>query len=84
MAASGLNASTYDRAGRSHIRALADYAMRMMDQMKYINEHSFNNFKMKIGDEENARSAAVGRRATTFSSVRFPRQDSTSARWWPA
>ncbi|XP_056291683.1 adenylate cyclase type 5 [Pseudoliparis swirei] len=49
MAASGLNASTYDKAGRSHIRALADYAMRMMDQMKYINEHSFNNFKMKIG-----------------------------------
>lgn len=49
MAASGLNASTYDKAGRSHIRALADYAMRLMDQMKYINEHSFNNFKMKIG-----------------------------------
>lgn len=50
MAASGLNDSTYDKAGRSHIRALADYAMRMMDQMKYINEHSFNNFKMKIGE----------------------------------
>nr|XP_019956209.1 PREDICTED: adenylate cyclase type 5-like isoform X2 [Paralichthys olivaceus] len=49
MAASGLNDSTYDKVGRSHIRALADYAMRMMDQMKYINEHSFNNFKMKIG-----------------------------------
>ncbi|XP_035265353.1 adenylate cyclase type 5 [Anguilla anguilla] len=49
MAASGLNDSTYDRAGRTHIRALADYAMRLMDQMKYINEHSFNNFKMKIG-----------------------------------
>ncbi|KAM4608811.1 adenylate cyclase type 5 isoform 2-T2 [Polymixia lowei] len=49
MAASGLNDSTYDKAGRSHIRALADYAMRMMDQMQYINEHSFNNFKMKIG-----------------------------------
>uniref|UniRef100_A0A672KKJ0 adenylate cyclase n=1 Tax=Sinocyclocheilus grahami TaxID=75366 RepID=A0A672KKJ0_SINGR len=49
MAASGLNDSTYDKTGRSHIRALADYAMRLMDQMKYINEHSFNNFKMKIG-----------------------------------
>ncbi|XP_068184578.1 adenylate cyclase type 5 isoform X2 [Antennarius striatus] len=49
MAASGLNDSTYDKVGRSHIRALADYAMRLMDQMKYINEHSFNNFKMKIG-----------------------------------
>lgn len=51
MAASGLNDSTYDKAGRSHIRALADYAMRLMDQMKYINEHSFNNFKMKIGKD---------------------------------
>ncbi|XP_040049682.1 adenylate cyclase type 6-like isoform X1 [Gasterosteus aculeatus] len=49
MAASGLNDSTYDREGRSHIVALADYAMRLREQMKYINEHSFNNFQMKIG-----------------------------------
>ncbi|XP_044152276.1 adenylate cyclase type 5 [Bufo gargarizans] len=49
MAASGLNDTTYDKAGKTHIKALADYAMRLMDQMKYINEHSFNNFQMKIG-----------------------------------
>uniref|UniRef100_A0A3Q3G4A7 Adenylate cyclase type 6 n=1 Tax=Labrus bergylta TaxID=56723 RepID=A0A3Q3G4A7_9LABR len=49
MAASGLNDSTYDKEGRSHITALADYAMRLREQMKYINEHSFNNFQMKIG-----------------------------------
>ncbi|XP_077423169.1 adenylate cyclase type 6-like isoform X2 [Vanacampus margaritifer] len=49
MAASGLNTSSYDREGRSHILALADYAMRLREQMKYINEHSFNNFQMKIG-----------------------------------
>ncbi|KAM9445155.1 adenylate cyclase type 6 isoform 1-T2 [Clarias gariepinus] len=49
MAASGLNDSTFDREGRSHILALADYAMRLREQMKYINEHSFNNFQMKIG-----------------------------------
>ncbi|XP_015269215.1 PREDICTED: adenylate cyclase type 5, partial [Gekko japonicus] len=49
MAASGLNDSTYDKVGKTHIKALADFAMRLMDQMKYINEHSFNNFKMKIG-----------------------------------
>ncbi|XP_055982465.1 adenylate cyclase type 5 [Sorex fumeus] len=49
MAASGLNDSTYDKAGKSHIKALADFAMKLMDQMKYINEHSFNNFQMKIG-----------------------------------
>lgn len=50
MAASGLNDSTYDKVGKSHIKALADFAMRLMDQMKYINEHSFNNFQMKIGN----------------------------------
>lgn len=50
MAASGLNGSTYDRERRSHILALADYAMRLREQMKYINEHSFNNFQMKIGE----------------------------------
>nr|XP_033794758.1 adenylate cyclase type 6 isoform X2 [Geotrypetes seraphini] len=49
MAASGLNDTTYDKEGKSHIIALADYAMRLMEQMKYINEHSFNNFQMKIG-----------------------------------
>ncbi|XP_042699023.1 adenylate cyclase type 5 isoform X3 [Chrysemys picta bellii] len=49
MAASGLNDSTYDKVGKSHIKALADFAMKLMDQMKYINEHSFNNFQMKIG-----------------------------------
>lgn len=52
MAASGLNDSTYDKEGRSHITALADYAMRLREQMKYINEHSFNNFQMKIGEEK--------------------------------
>ncbi|XP_062871999.1 adenylate cyclase type 6 [Trichomycterus rosablanca] len=49
MAASGLNDSTYDKEGRSHILALADFAMRLREQMSYINEHSFNNFQMKIG-----------------------------------
>lgn len=54
MAASGLNDSTYDKEGRSHITALADYAMRLREQMKYINEHSFNNFQMKIGNLKEA------------------------------
>ncbi len=53
MAASGLNDSTYDKEGRSHITALADYAMHLREQMKYINEHSFNNFQMKIGEFQN-------------------------------
>lgn len=57
MAASGLNDSTYDRKGRSHITALADYAMRLREQMKYINEHSFNNFQMKIGKGKQSEKA---------------------------
>ena len=72
MAASGLNDSTYDKAGRSHILALADYAMRLMDQMKYINEHSFNNFKMKIGEIDGLVFSSFGRTTCYF----FPRQDS--------
>lgn len=63
MAASGLNDSTYDKEGRSHITALADYAMRLREQMKYINEHSFNNFQMKIGDEN--------QKKRVFSSVQW-------------
>lgn len=59
MAASGLNDSTYDKEGRSHITALADYAMRLREQMKYINEHSFNNFQMKIGMEGKLREKMV-------------------------
>lgn len=50
MAASGLNDTTYDKEGKTHITALADYAMKLMEQMTYINEHSFNNFRMKIGE----------------------------------
>ncbi|XP_072423128.1 adenylate cyclase type 6-like [Chiloscyllium punctatum] len=57
MAASGLNDSTYDKLGKSHIMALADYATRLMEQMKYINEHSFNNFQMKIGEIHNHKTA---------------------------
>ncbi|XP_059812259.1 adenylate cyclase type 5-like [Hypanus sabinus] len=49
MAASGLNDATYDKVNKTHVTALADYATRLMEQIKYINEHSFNNFQMKIG-----------------------------------
>lgn len=76
MAASGLNDSTYDKEGRSHITALADYAMRLREQMKYINEHSFNNFQMKIGDEKHKNwsfllysGSIVHARAVCFSAL---------------
>lgn len=60
MAASGLNDSTYDKVGKTHIKALADFAMKLMDQMKYINEHSFNNFQMKIGELPGRAGASRG------------------------
>lgn len=28
---------------------MADYALRIRDQLAYVNEHSFNNFKMRVG-----------------------------------
>ena len=82
MAASGLNDSTYDREGRSHILALADYAMRLREQMKYINEHSFNNFQMKIGEGRSLQNKCSSKlsivkllvkvKASCFMSLLFP------------
>lgn len=83
MAASGLNDSTYDKVGRTHIRALADYAMRLMDQMKYINEHSFNNFKMKIGGRGRDLRTARARGSFCALTAGFAPQVSTWGRWWP-
>ena len=28
---------------------MADYALRIRDQLSYVNEHSFNNFRMRVG-----------------------------------
>ena len=50
MAASGLTEETFDKEGNSHVSALADFAFSLMKQLKYVNEHSFNNFKMRIGE----------------------------------
>lgn len=49
MCASGLTQKYSDLVGKSHITALADYALDLIDQVSYINEHSFNNFKLRIG-----------------------------------
>ena len=49
MAASGLTDDTFDQENNTHVEALADYAFRIMNQLQHVNEHSFNNFKMKIG-----------------------------------
>lgn len=33
----------------NHVTAMADYALRIRDQLAVVNEHSFNNFRMRIG-----------------------------------
>ena len=32
-----------------HVDAMAQYALRIRQQLNYVNEHSFNNFKIRIG-----------------------------------
>ncbi|CAL4115515.1 unnamed protein product, partial [Meganyctiphanes norvegica] len=49
MAASGLTKATCDLKNYSHVTAMANYALRLRAQLEYVNEHSFNNFKIRIG-----------------------------------
>ncbi|XP_054271943.1 adenylate cyclase type 6 [Macrosteles quadrilineatus] len=49
MAASGLTKATCDMKDLNHVTAMADYALRLREQLKYVNEHSFNNFRIRIG-----------------------------------
>lgn len=49
MAASGLTNSTQDLVGYRHVTAMADYALRLREQLQYVNEHSFNCFRIRIG-----------------------------------
>ncbi|KHN79604.1 Adenylate cyclase type 5 [Toxocara canis] len=46
MAASGL---TGEMIGNAHVVAVAKFAIRLLALIKYINEHSFNNFNLRIG-----------------------------------
>ncbi|KAI4480564.1 hypothetical protein M0804_010117 [Polistes exclamans] len=49
MAASGLTKSTCDMRDYKHVTAMADYALRIRKQLANVNEHSFNNFRMRVG-----------------------------------
>jgi len=53
MAASGLTANTCDRVNFSHVTAMADYALQLFDKIEEVNMHSFNNFRMRIGEQLN-------------------------------
>ena len=48
MCASGLTEQT-NLPDMSHVVNMAEYAMRLKQQMEYVNKHSFNNFKLRIG-----------------------------------
>lgn len=45
----GLTAATRDLRGFRHVTAMADYALRLREQLQYVNEHSFNSFRIRIG-----------------------------------
>lgn len=47
--ASGLTKSACDMRDFKHVVAMADYALRIREQLAYVNEHSFNNFRMRVG-----------------------------------
>ncbi|GFW75326.1 adenylate cyclase type 6 [Trichonephila clavipes] len=49
MAASGLTASSVDMTNYTHVTRMADFALRLKDQLDYVNVHSFNNFKIRVG-----------------------------------
>jgi len=35
--------------GYRHVTAMADYALKLREQLQEVNEHSFNNFRIRIG-----------------------------------
>lgn len=48
MAASGLTGDVRDN---SHVVAVAKFAVKLMDHIEIINQNSFNNFKLRIGEQ---------------------------------
>nr|XP_034190588.1 adenylate cyclase type 6 [Osmia lignaria] len=49
MAASGLTRSACDMKDYKHVTAMAEYAIRIREQLASVNEHSFNNFRLRVG-----------------------------------
>ncbi|XP_058450960.1 adenylate cyclase type 6 isoform X2 [Malaya genurostris] len=49
MAASGLTLTGADTAESGHVTAMLDYALELFQKITDVNEHSFNNFRMRIG-----------------------------------
>ena len=55
----GLTAQTSDPIHFKHVTAMAEYAFRLKQQLANVNEHSFNNFQLRIGKIENDRNFSV-------------------------
>lgn len=49
MAASGLTEQKCDKVDYLHVVAIVDYAMELFQKVTDVNEHSFNNFRMRVG-----------------------------------
>ncbi|XP_065088685.1 adenylate cyclase type 6 [Ochlerotatus camptorhynchus] len=49
MAASGLTLNSDEAVGSGHVTAMLDYALELFQKITDVNEHSFNNFRMRIG-----------------------------------
>lgn len=49
MAASGLTKYTCDKLEFTHVNAMIDYALELFNKVVNVNEHSFNNFRMRVG-----------------------------------
>jgi adenylate cyclase 5 len=49
MAASGLTVGTCDKVEYKHVVAMVDYALELFQKITCVNEHSFNNFRMRVG-----------------------------------
>ncbi|XP_055643099.1 adenylate cyclase type 6 isoform X2 [Toxorhynchites rutilus septentrionalis] len=49
MAASGLTQDSSDPTDFAYVIAMMDYALELFQKITDVNEHSFNNFRMRIG-----------------------------------
>jgi class 3 adenylate cyclase len=49
MAASGLTQYTCDKLEFTHVNAMVDYALELFQKIVNVNEHSFNNFRLRVG-----------------------------------
>ena len=69
---SGLTAQTSDPIHFKHVTAMAEYAFRLKQQLANVNEHSFNNFQLRIGKIENDRNFKV---SNSKSNVSFKKRE---------